>query len=329
MRNLVWLAIIFLTACQTKPNLPPTASNQEIHARHFQFNFSNRDTTLLIFLDSDTLKIKRKQNPLIYLGSTTLMGYFQAIQSYSSIAGVVFSDKIKDTVFQQEWIQAGKVIDLNPDHVHLNKELLLTQPADYFLYSPFDGSPCSEIDIPTTCLPICDYMEHHPLAKLEWIKVIGYLVGKYQQAEEYYQMETTKYLTNIRNESQDSILFGSFDGVHFWINSKNSHIHTLIQNSGHYSVFSEEIGNAPLDREALWEKLTQVKYVILMGSHEQRTEFILLLKEWNQRWKTQGFYMDTDKTQYFETGCLHPSLLLKNLAQLPDPGDGYLEKVTE
>ena len=43
------------------------------------------------------------------------------------------------------------------------------------------------------CLPIYDWKETHPLGKAEWIKFIGYLVGKQDEANDYFKHLEIRY----------------------------------------------------------------------------------------------------------------------------------------
>ena len=329
MRNWFWYVLVAM-ACQlpTKNETLPHSTTNE-YAQFFSFQIKGADTTLCIFFNGDTTIVKNKEaSPGFYLGSTTQWGYFDILQLHDNIRGMTFPETIQDSVFQEQFIQKGRIKNLQLNNANLDWEWLTLHPTHYFLYSPFDESPCARLSHSTTqCIPFCDYLESHPLGRLEWIKVIGWLNGRYDEACRYFSEEKTQYESQIEKTTSGKVLMGSFDGSHFWINSQKSHIHQIIKDSGHTSVLSQGSGNKPLDKEQLWDLLPQVQHVILMGTTWQSQEAYKQLSEWESQFGITGYYINTSTTAYFEKSPLHPSQLLKNLKELPNPKMGYLQKI--
>ena len=328
MRNVFWMCLIAV-ACQL-PNKSenPAPMSPNAYAQLFHLRIENTDTTLYIFNGTDTISIQKKSSPTFCLGSTTQWGYFHVLELENRIAGMTFPNTIENQEFQSEYVSSGKIKDLQINGAEMDWEWLLTYPADYYLFSPFDESACERLaSTPMSCVPFCDYLEPHPLGRLEWIKVIGWLNGKYPSACAYFEKEKNQYESLIKSASNESVLIGSFDDKQFWINSNKSHVHQIIKDSGHLSTLNSNKGNTPLDQEQLWELLPQIQHVILIGTAMQQDQAEKQLRDWKMRFGNHGYYINTSVTSYFEMGPLQPSLLLQNLLELPSPQSGFIQKI--
>jgi len=328
MRIVFWMCLIAF-ACQ----LPQRAENQKPsshndYAQLFALHTENSDTSLYIFIGTDTIRVQKKSSPTFCLGSTTQWGYFHVLELEERISGMTFPNTIQNPDFQSQYVANGKIKDLQINGAEMDWEWLLTHPADFYLFSPFDENPCARLgQSDMTCIPFCDYLESHPLGRLEWIKVIGWLNGKYPSACAYFEKEKNQYESLIKSASNESVLIGSFDGGQFWINSNKSHIHQIIKDSGHLTILNPNSGNTPLDQEQIWEILPKVQHLILIGTEMQQYQASQQLQEWKQRFGIHGYYINTNSTGYFEMGPLQPSVLLKNLSELTSMQNGFIQKI--
>jgi iron complex transport system substrate-binding protein len=330
MRYWIFIALLWVS-CHSKFNADSTyspISNQ--YAQLFSLRSNGKDTVLYIYQPSDTILIKKKNNATFLLGSTTQWGYFNRLMKWQSIKGMTFPHQIADANFKVNYLFGEHPVkDIMFDQTSLDWEWIQLHATDYFLYSPFESSPCERLsNTSMLCVPFCDYQESHPLGKLEWIKVIGFLTGQYSIANSMYNGEVLRYQSITKAAKKETVLIGSFDGTQFWINAKSSHIHQLIESSGHQSVLSENNGNLPLDREQLWSLLPNVQHIILIGTDAQLAFARQQLTEWKARFGSNGYYINTDQSGYFEKSSLDPSKLLESLSTLPHPKAGYIEKIT-
>jgi hypothetical protein len=326
-----WIILLFIwLSCDNPSQIDARYSSiTNQYAQLFSLKTNGKDTLLYIHQTSDTIVITKKNKATFLLGSTTQWGYFNRLQKWENIKGMTYPNQIADADFNLNFLKNNKVKDIMFDPTTMDWEWIQLHATDYFLYSPFESAPCDRLSNMTMrCVPFCDYQENHPLGKLEWLKVIGFLTGQYTLASQIYNDEVARYQAITPAPKKETILIGSFDGTQFWINSKSSHIQQLIESSGHQTLLTENEGNLPLDREQLWTLLPRVQHVILIGKDSQLGFAKQQLTEWKARFGCSGYYINTDQSGYFEMSSVQPAQLLESLTTLPNPVAGYIEKIT-
>jgi hypothetical protein len=311
MKKWGWIFVIFLmTACEEKhEKMGKPLSNDA--AQLFFFSVHDQDTTLHILLNSDTLSFHQNHPKQFHLLSTTIFGYFEALNQTSSILGITYPKEIKSQKLQQQILNKS-TIDLQSASGELNKEALFQYPAQVILYSPFEPAP-SPVPSQSIVIPFCDYQEKSALARLEWIKVIGWLTGQSPAANHYYQEVRKKLQHHYALKNPKSILIGSHDGQHFYWSSKNSAVNQLAVDAGFTVLGNDQSGNAILEKEPLWQLLQAQPEVLLLLTTPQIAQMQDQLKQWKNQFHVNVWVIDVDKTAYFQSSILHPDWLLEDL----------------
>ncbi len=292
------------------------------YAQLFFFSVDGTDTALHIIHSGDTLAFHQKSGNQFHLLSTTQVGFFSLLNNNADIKGLVYPQDVDSPELQNRWKQ-NQLVELNPGKSEINHELLWSNPADFLLYSPFDPT---DFALPkgTDKVPFMDYEETHPLGRLEWIKVIGFLSNRLKLAEEIFKSKVQQYQSNICAIKQpQTLVVGSWDGEYFYFNGQKSTIHQLLLDAGHQTLSPEKKGNAQWDKEMLWSNLPDINHIIWITTSQQKP---LLEKEmnqpesWQKKWGVTPHFILTDTCSYFQKAIIQPEKLLYDLTHLNEPG---------
>jgi hypothetical protein len=326
MKNWGWLICIIgcwigCWSCQSKNNVPLHQIHPQ-YAQLFFFSVDGLDTTLHIIHGGDTLAIHQKSVNQFHLLSTTQVGFFSLLNNNSDIKGLVYPQDVDSPELQNRWKQK-QLVELNPGKSEINHELLWSNPADIVLYSPFDPI---DFALPkgTEKVPFADYEETHPLGRLEWVKVIGFLSNRSKLAEDIFKSKVKQYQSNICTVKQpQTVVVGSWDGEYFYINGQKSNIHQLLLDAGHQTLSPEKNGNAQWDKEMLWSKLPAINHLIWITTSQQKPQLEKEMNQpesWQKKWGITPHFIMTDTCSYFQKGIIQPEKLLYDLSHLNETG---------
>lgn len=91
------------------------------------------------------------------------------------------------------WMHDGLAFD-GGSSMAPNNEVLLAAQTDAVWISPYENSSTSTLShLPLTLIYCADYMETSPLARAEWMRFYGRLVGRGQQADSLFNSIETRY----------------------------------------------------------------------------------------------------------------------------------------
>jgi hypothetical protein len=301
---------------------PKSSSSEDIiqpqYAKLFYFSTQFGNTTLNIIQDGDTIAVKKKNNHQFHLLSTTQVGYFDLLAKTNDIKGVVYPEEIIIPLLKARW-QQGHLIHLNPGHGEIDQEQLWNQTADYVLYSPFDPLDFA-LPSATEKIPFLDYAEEHPLGRLEWIKVIGFLSSQTELAEKIFKDKVQQYTSEIcKIEQPQKVVIGSWDGEYFYINGQKSTINQTLLDAGHKTLSPEKQGNVQWDKEMLWSKLPEIDHIIWITTTQQKPQLEKEMQQpesWQKKWGVTPHFVLTDTCSYFQMAIIQPEKLLFDLSHL-------------
>lgn len=176
-------------------------------------------------LDSDIKVIKQPLNN-VYLAATAAMGFFDALGEGNAIrfsatkAEDWYIDYAKQAMQNGEILYAGKYRE--PDYeLLLSEDCPLSIQSTMIEHSPDVKEKLEELGI-TVFIDYSSY-ESHPLARCEWIKVYGEMLGKRDEAEELFK-EQVQYLPETQTDTGKTVVF-------FYINNNGQ---AVTRRSGDY-----------------------------------------------------------------------------------------------
>lgn len=225
-----------------------------------------------------------------------------------------------------------KLISLNPDGVVLN------------LYEGMDVKGIDNINIPL--LKMVDNMEPTPLGRAEWIKFLGALLDKDNEADSIFALvrksyDDLKQQTSGLDKKPKVLTETIYEGV-WYVPGGGSYQAQLIKDaSGNYFRGDDKsVGSLNLSFEQVLEKGADADIWLIRVYGEALNRDKLLKKDkrygYFSPFTTGNVYIaDTKETDMFEEFPFHPEKLLHDYAMIFHPekfeGDSlyYYEKISD
>lgn len=271
----------------------------------------------------------------VVIFSTTHAGFLSALGSGNIIKGVSGSRYICDTIIRKG-IEDGGVSEVGYAPAIDYEEIIRIGPDVVFLYgleSSVSGmiSRLATAGIPA--VPIAEFLEPHPLGKMEWIKVFGAFTGKWEIASGISGQVCTAYETYREKVLDKTIKPGVLVGLP-WKESWNiaggqSFTAKFIQDAGGQYLWSDDHSTEylPLSLEAVYMKAYEAAYWINPGAANHKTDILAV----DSRLGTiRAFREDlvfnnnarmgrAGGNDFWESGTVRPDLVLKDLILIFHP----------
>ncbi|MEN9347733.1 MAG: hypothetical protein RLZZ77_1244 [Bacteroidota bacterium] len=321
-------------ACTPPPqraSLPERIEKPE-YAKGFEIHHY-ADHSLLILLNleksEDTLAVIRyspNKQAKYACQSTTHVTLIEALGLSSQITACAYADRLSDSTLLARY-NSGDLINLtNGDD--LDKEKLWTSGAHYFFIYPFDRlAPDFAPKDKMTTVPISEYLEEHPLARAEWIKVFGELSGQsaeayhlFNQLRDRYNSEKMKHT----HQTKPSVFFGSKEGDVWFAGPGQSYIAQLIEDAGGSYLFSDykEPGNISLSQEEMIAKTWDIDFfgAMVYQSEDPNAMQIREMTRGMEKAPTfsgkKTFFCNAARNDFFGSALLEPDLMLAELGHI-------------
>ena len=215
----------------------------------------------------------------------------------------------------------------------LNKEALLQiKPQITFTYL-LDGSGEQEwkrLQHEQHCVVfIQSHLESHPLARAEWIRAVGWILGKPKLADSLYQQIETSYIelksSNTDGDPKTVMLNLPFEGI--WHIPNDSAYFTQILRDAHFNpswlIESSHsgIGASSISMEDAIQYIQKSSYWLNLGSIKDISEITQIdarLAEVTSKKSPNIFQNDKQielngANSFWDLGTVHPELILKDL----------------
>lgn len=281
------------------------------------------------FTDSDTSEIQVPIETAV-LNSTTFGAFFDHLDALSVVKGMTYTSGVKNSDIL-DLVETGEIREMiSGDGIDFERMLELN-PDVVLAYSfgEADFSRYEELGIPVVLL--MDYKESHPLGRAEWIKVVGCLLGKYEEAEAIFQEIEAAYIA-VKNQAMlhstiPSAFTGSRYGDFWYAPGRESYISKFIRDAGASYTFDHIEGqeSAELDFEQALVTISQADYWGLVVSSEEpfTSDDILEMSPLYENLKAfrekQIFVCNTAEEDYFGDAVMEPHLILADLYHIFHP----------
>ena len=290
-----------------------------------QSNEGNRDWIKL----NNNIEYKR-----VVCMSTSHLSYIESLGEIERVVGVSGGQYISNS-YIQSGLSSGKIADIGYEG-SLNYELLISLEPDLVLTYGIEGENNQYIEkikqfgIPVIALG--DYLENHPLGKLEYIKFFGAIFNKMELADSIYEHTKLRYI-KLRSLSEKSkkrnILINAPWKEVWYIPGKSSYMNILAEDAGGlilgaevgksytkaYSIEEVYIMSAKAD---VWlnpntiSTLSELKSVVPMFSNITPVKDGRVFN--NTKLSTAG-----GGSQFWERGVMEPDTLLMDLITILHP----------
>jgi iron complex transport system substrate-binding protein len=273
--------------------------------------------------------------------STTHIAFIDCLGKTSSIIAIS-GKKLVSNKQITKGLQDGTIPDLGYDQ-SLNYELITKLKPDvvfaYGVTSNISGSLVKLRDLGIKVIIIAEYLETHPLAKAEWIKVFAECYHESTLAKKTFDSVSSQYIKltkltqNIKNKPKVMIGF-PFNGT-WYIAGGKSYMAKLINDAGGDFIWNniDSYESVPVNWETVFEKSMYTDIWINIGdihnkkeitSTDSRLASFNTFKN-NNLYNNNALENNTGGNDYWESGVTNPHIILNDLIAIlhPEITSGY------
>jgi len=308
-------------------------NKNEIYGQYILIAKGSESSTDLTTLPEDAVIIETPIDNLALL-ATPYIGYIEKLNALDKITGIangeyVYNENVRSNIKNGHIAIVGKNADIN-------LEMLIDVDADVIIGSGFQTKNKSLELAEKSGLDIVyfvEWMEQSPLARAEWIKVAGALLGKEKEAEVIFKEIESQYLkvTNLaasQDQKPSVMLAKPWSGTWNMPGGKSYMAHYLRDAGAAYHWFSDTTsGSIPLSFEEVIDQQMNTDIWINPG---QATSISQILED-DERYaifkptqtgEIYGYNHKKNKdgiNAYWEIGSVNPHLILSDLIKIFHP----------
>ena len=321
------LSIYLLSGCNRLDSVNEVPEGQ--YAQGFVLSRTDDGTMIRIFSPWEAGKVRAEltvqdDQPYCRLAtnSATQAGFIHALGADSLVAGYCSPHLI--------YSKRAGAMDLGSD-LSLDAERILRANADIVLLSTYQqDDKNAEVlrKIGTPVIPINEWTEVHPLARAEWIRVIGVLVGKQAEADSIFREVKAHYEALAAQPKQAERLSvvsgGTWQGT-WYVPSGRTYMAQLFRDAGlayRYEADSTK-GSLPLSFEqALLDFKDADIWVGAPAKSLDELQQIDSKHSWFKAFKNGRVYNLYKRTtpeggnDFWETGVVRPDLVLQDFISI-------------
>lgn len=344
MRNLVYFSalLVVLVGCTSSSEEteidPKDYSPVELkYAEFFQLK-QKGDEFLLELLDPDskevtkTVRISQKKNERIICLTATLTGMFCELNQRDFLIGITAENQLHDTKLKQRF-KKGKIKEYG-DFAQLSLERVVNAKPNIVLYNYVntDFPHKKKLEkLGVNILIINDWLESHPLAKAEWVKVIGAMTGQYKEACKLFDSIESRYNAMAeRVKSMDrkpSVISGNLIGGSWYAPSGENYFGILLKDAGANYRYKDSKGakSLALPLEKILEDNEETMYWVNPGV--SRWDQLLQLNPHAELLHPAKnnlvFCYSKNTNKFWEESALRADYMLEDLAHIFHPEMNY------
>lgn len=195
------LCLLCLVGCQPHSAKHNALPNDNKYATGFQITPTEEGLLVEVYQPYTKMLIRE---PLQRIGtmSAVQIGFIDALESKEKVVAVCNPELIYTPLKGTE-INIGDAIQPNTEQI-LRADLDLLLAVHYGQTNNVEVERLEKLEVPV--LYINEWQETHPLARAEWIRVVGALLGQREKADSIFQSIETKYLQLAQKAQEDSAL---------------------------------------------------------------------------------------------------------------------------
>lgn len=268
--------------------------------------------------------------------SVTHLAMLRALDATDVLVGISGPRLVYDSLIFKA-IAGGRLPDVGYEG-SLDNELIFNLKPDllmaYGVAAPAAGQTERLRATGVKILYNADYLEDHPLARCEWIKLFGLLTGKEAMADSIFSAVSEAYaeLTDLVSDSardRPKVLLGAPWEDIWYVSPGNSYMGRLIEDAGGNYIFRDlsRPNSVPYSVEAVFEQASGAEVWLNPGTAvslddisaaDHRLAGLPVFKGgnvWNNRKRTTP----GGGNDYWETGVTRPDLLLSDIISILHP----------
>lgn len=265
--------------------------------------------------------------------SSTHIAMLDAIGEVDRVVGVSGIDYISNPDIQARRDRIGDV----GYEGNINYELLLSLDPDLVLLYGVNGASGMEPKLRELGIPfmyVGDYLEESPLGKAEWMVALSEVVGCRSEGEKVFAEIPVRYNALKQRVAENaldapSVMLNMPYGDSWFMPSAGSYAVRLIEDAGGDYIYKKNTGNAstPVDMEEAYLLASAADLWLNVGMASTLGEVKAACPKFaDTRCFRNGYvYNNNARTNaaggndYFESGVVHPDLLLRDLVKIFHP----------
>lgn len=293
---------------------------------------------------AQTIEIDPKKNKRIISLTATLNGMLCILDERDRIVGVSSKDYLYDSQLIKA-VNSGRIKEFG-DITKLSVEKVIANNPNLILYDIVNKEFPNQEKLERLnihVLPIYDWREEHPLAKAEWIKVVGAITEKFDEANAYFSQVEENYKSLAKDISmhkmmRPSVICGTMIGDVWYTPSGDNYFVQLIEDAGGTYRYADSKGtkSLALSLERILEENKNTDFWLNPGMPDKKSILEMnphahLLKAWEDH--TYCYTGNVNK--FWEQSAAHPDFVLEDLVRLfhpeiaPEGAFHYYSIVTE
>ena len=321
------LLFFCLVGCARHPEEQGSVPASNRYATGFQLTKTDSSVIVEVFQPYQRMEITE---PLRRLGamSTVQVGYLYALDALDALAAVCNPELVFTPV-------KGTEIDLG-DSMKPSAERVLQAGLDALLavnYGQYDNLEAARLEkLGVPVIYINEWQEGTPLARAEWIRVLGALTGRLHEADSIFDEVENKYLSLSRSVSATvlqpegrSIMSGNnFRGTWYVPSGRNYLAYLFKDAKAVYPFYDDERATSiPLTVEEclhyfhdadVWVGAGGNSLAELADIDEKHTWFKAYKNGRVYNWRKQR--MPNGANNFWERGVVHPEEMLEDVINI-------------
>lgn len=266
--------------------------------------------------------------------STTHLFQLKQLDETQGLTGIGFFRYISDPLLVNK-LKAKKTIELGmPGQMNLESTIASKSQVIFSYYVSSDETVVSQAQrLGTHTVFIQEYLESHPLAYAEWIKLFACFFDKEREGNEIFKEIESRYLDLkgqvAKTKQRPKVIVNENYGGTWYVPNKDSFMAKLIEDAGGNYVFKDlpGRGSSKLSFETIISKSLDAKYWLNPG----QAKTLAALKSNDSRYelftafKQKMVYNNNKRSllglpnNYFDEALVQPHLLLADLVSIFHP----------
>lgn len=265
--------------------------------------------------------------------SSTHIAMLDAIGEVDRVVGVSGIDYISNPHIQARRDRIGDV----GYEGNINYELLLSLDPDLVLLYGVNGASGMEPKLRELGIPfmyVGDYLEESPLGKAEWMVALSEVVGCRSEGEKVFAEIPVRYNALKQRVAENaldapSVMLNMPYGDSWFMPSAGSYAVRLIEDAGGDYIYKKNTGNAstPVDMEEAYLLASAADLWLNVGMASTLGEVKAACPKFaDTRCFRNGYVYNNNActnaaggNDYFESGVVHPELVLRDLIKIFHP----------
>jgi iron complex transport system substrate-binding protein len=268
--------------------------------------------------------------------SATHIAMLSALRATDVLVGISGSGLVYDSLVL-DGLSRGTIRDVGYDG-NLNHELIVSLSPDvliaYSVAAPSAGRMEKLASAGIRVVYDADYLEEHPLARCEWIRVFGLLTGKEETADSILAVvsgsyrETVRLVRNTIADRPEVLLGSPWEDV-WYVSPSNTYTGRLIEDAGGNYLFRDLRGphSVPFSVESVYRRAVEADLWINPGSagnlreiaaSDHRMAQLPVFKQ-GSVWNNRKRVTPEGGNDYWESAIVRPDLLLKDFVSIIHP----------